>query len=184
MERLYTSFEVADWFLQQKITMVGTIQANRVGIPAELKTVNNRDMNSYALYWRKDGKCNISSYVVKTSKGKKNVMVVSTVEPILGITKDDKKKPGLYKLYDFTKGGTDIVDQKMGSYTTKAKSRKWTKVAFSYLLDPIRVNASTVYAMVNKKDPKKVISFDFGCELADALVRPFISTRSYIFGGR
>lgn len=178
MDRLYTSFEVADWLLQKKITMVGTIQANRVGIPAELKTVNNRGINSYELYWRDDGKCNISSYVVKTSKGKKNVMVVSTVEPVLGITKDDKKKPALYKLYDFTKGGTDIIDQKMGSYTTKAKSRKWTKVAFSYLLDTIRVNASTIYAMVNKTDPKKVNSFEFGCELADALVHPFISTRS------
>ena len=32
---------------------------------------------------------------------------------MLRVTKDDgKEKPALYKLYDFTKGGTDIVDQK------------------------------------------------------------------------
>ena len=31
-------------------------------------------------------------------------MVLSTVEPLLGITKDDKQKPAVYKLYDYTKG--------------------------------------------------------------------------------
>ena len=30
------------------------------------------------------------------------MLILSTVEPILGVTKDDDKK----KLYDFTKGGT------------------------------------------------------------------------------
>ena len=50
----------------------------------------------------------------KTAKGKKNVMVISTVEPLLGVTKDEKKKPAVIKLYDFTKGGTDIPDQKSG----------------------------------------------------------------------
>jgi len=38
---------------------------------------------------------------------------------------DGKKKLAIYKLYDFTKGGTDIVDQCIGFYTTiKAKSRR------------------------------------------------------------
>ena len=177
MDRLYTSFEVADWLLERKITMVGTIQSNRVGIPSAVKAVDERELNSYDLYWRNDGKCNLSSYVVKTSKGKKNVLLLSTVEPLLGVTKDDKQKPALYKLYDFTKGGTDIIDQKMGAYTTKSKSRKWTKVAFSYLLDTIRVNASTIYALANKH-PKEIKSFHFGTELADSLIMPFLTTRS------
>ena len=33
---------------------------------------------------------------------------------------------------DYTKGGTDIVDQKIISYSIKTKSRKWTTIAFSY----------------------------------------------------
>ena len=76
------------------------------------------------------------------------MLLLSTLDPILGVTKDDEKqKPVLYKLYDFTKGGTDIVDQKMGTYTVKSKSRKWIMVAFSYLLDTIRVNACTILAL-------------------------------------
>ena len=51
--------------------------------------------------------------------------MLSTLEPILGTTKNDNcHKLGLYKLYDFTKCGTDIADQRMGFYTTKTKSRK------------------------------------------------------------
>ena len=49
----------------------------------------------------------------------------------------DKKKPAIIKFYDFTKRGTYIIDQRMGYYTCKTKSRKWTVSAFSYLLDTI-----------------------------------------------
>ena len=56
------------------------------------------------------------------------------MSPLLGVTTDEnKRKPAILKLYDFTKGGTDVVDQKLGTYTVKSKSRKWTLVAFSYL---------------------------------------------------
>lgn len=100
------------------------------------------------------------------------------MQPILGCTKDDgKKKPQLYKLYDFTKGGTDIIDQRMGKYSVKPKSNKWTVAAFSYILDTSRVNASTIWALNNEKQPKKVNSFNFGWELALSLVMPMIKKR-------
>ena len=43
------------------------------------------------------------------------------------VTVNDKTKPFMYKVYDYAKGGIDIPDQRMGSYTTKAKTRKWTR---------------------------------------------------------
>ena len=51
--------------------------------------------------------------VVKTkSSGKKNVLVMSTFDPIPDITRDDgKAKPAIIKFYDHTKGGTGIMDQ-------------------------------------------------------------------------
>ena len=84
----------------------------------------------------------------------------------------------LYKLYDFTKGGTNIVDQKIGSYTVKAKSCKWTMVALSYLFDTIRVNACALFALNKGFDPKKVNSFNFGYQLAEKLVMPAIERQS------
>ena len=107
------------------------------------------------------------------------MLLLSTLDPILGVTKDgEKQKPALYKLYDFTKGGTDIVDQKMGTYTVKSKSKKWTMVAFSYLLDTIRVNACSILALNQKKEPKKENAFDFGYALAEQLAMPQIRRRS------
>lgn len=51
-----------------------------------------------------------SSYVVGTSKGMKNVLVLTTVEPLQGVTKDHGKK------------NPPVVDQMIGANTTKTKS--------------------------------------------------------------
>ena len=84
----------------------------------------------------------------------KNVLILSTLESILGTAKNDNcQKLGLYKLNDFTKSGTDIVDQCMGFHTTKTKSRKWTLVIFAYMLDTARANSLTIYALNQGKDP-------------------------------
>ena len=70
--------------------------------------------------------------------------MLSTIDPIQGVTKDDdKKKP------------VDIVDQKMSFYSCKTKSRKWTLVVFAYLLDTIPVNSATLYALNRNMDLKK-----------------------------
>ena len=90
--------------------MVETIQKNRVGIPASSKDVTNREINSTETYWEKNGKRIFTSCVTKKSKGKKNVIVLSTIGLLLGTTIDDDKcKPAIIKFYDFTKGGTDII---------------------------------------------------------------------------
>lgn len=66
-------------------------------------------MLSSEIFWEKeDGDLSLSSYTVKTSKGLRNVLMLSTMRPLLGVTRDDgNNKPALYKLYDFTKGGTE-----------------------------------------------------------------------------
>ena len=80
------------------------MQLNRKGIPDELKETKNRELLSSDIYWDKNNYLKISSYVVKTTKGKKNVILLTTAPPILGITKDDRKsKLGIYKVYDYYK---------------------------------------------------------------------------------
>ena len=104
--RLYTSVSLAQWLLSQNITCVGTLQSNRRGIPNEIKNVAERERFSYQCFWESsENKLVLHSYVVPTkSSGKRNVLLLSTVQPILGVTKDDgKKKPAIYKLYDLRK---------------------------------------------------------------------------------
>ena len=182
MDRLYTSFPVARWLLSRHITMVGTMQKNRSGLPKEITSIQDREDLSTKLFWADNGKINLSSYVVKTkSSGKKNVLLLSSMQPLFGITKDDgKKKPAHYKLYDFRKGGTDECDKRAETYSCKPKSRKWTIVAFSYVLDMARINASTILALNKGQSPRrsKLSSFDFCWNLLKSLVLPFIESRS------
>ena len=91
---------------------MGTIQSNRVGLPKEVVQAKNRENLSYEIFWDEanGGIMNLHSYVVITkSKGKKNVLLLSTVETILRTTKGYKANlPASIQLYNFTKGGTDI----------------------------------------------------------------------------
>ena len=87
--------------------------------------------------------------------------MLSTAPPILGIIKDDgKSNLGIYKVYHFTKGGTDIIDERMGFCNCKVKSRKWTITVFSYVIDMARLNSSAKFAIQKKYDPCKQDSFD------------------------
>jgi len=113
LDRLYTSIELFEWLQSLGITALGTIDSTRKGIPPEVKSVTEREELSYEVYWNKQNReMTLHSYVAKTkSKGKRNVLLLSTVSPIFGTTKDDGvKKPALYTLCDFTKGGTDVMD--------------------------------------------------------------------------
>ena len=48
----------------------------------------------------------LCSYAVKTkSKGMKSVLLLSAMRVLLGVTRG-KRKPAIFKAYDFTKGGT------------------------------------------------------------------------------
>ena len=63
----------------------------------------------------------------------------------------------------------------MGSYTTKYKTRKWTLVALSYVLDMARINSRAIYVINDAKED--VDSFEFGWELMKALVKSNMHTR-------
>ena len=154
-DRFYTSTEILNWLLEKNVTCVSTIKGNCRGI-RDLKCLVNRESPSTKLYWDKDNTTlTVTSYVVNTKfPGKRNVLALSTLNPIFGLTKDDgKSKPAIRKFYDFTKSGIDIVGQIMGKHTVKPKSSKWTIAAFSYLLDVACVNASALSRMNNQNKP-------------------------------
>ena len=89
-----------------------------------------------------------------------------------------KKNPQIYKVFDFTKGGADIIDQRAQYYTCKVKSNRWIIAAFSYILNNSRINASKILALNKKDDPRKVNLLDFWWELVQNLTTPFIENRS------
>ena len=95
------------------------------------------------------------------------------------MTKDDGKcKPAVIKFYDFTKGGTDVMDMKMAKYSCKALTHRWTMVHFYFLLDVIRYNTLSLFAVKHGKSLRAVDSFESCWDLVMNLVTPFISERS------
>ena len=74
------------------------------------------------------------------------------------------------KLYDYTKSGTVIIDQRMEFYSCKPKSPKWTITALSYVLDTCQVNATTVLAVNVDGSPRVQDSFLFGWMLVIELI--------------
>ena len=93
----------------------------------------------------------------------KNVLLVNTTEPAPYVTIDEKTKPCIYTIYDFTKGGIDIPDQRTVSLTCKQKTQKGTVVALAYIVDMARVNSQTIFDINTRQN--KVNSFDFGWDL-------------------
>ena len=64
-----------------------------------------RKENSWISCTEESGLVLLNSYVVKRkSSGMRNVLFVNTTESAHYIT-NDEKKPYIYKIYDFTKGG-------------------------------------------------------------------------------
>ena len=119
---MYTSVELSKWLLTRNIATVGTVQKCRHGIPHELFDIRRREKFSVTYHYKEKEKdmC-ITSYTVTTkSKGKNNAVTLSTMRPMDDCIKDDDKfKPQIFKFYDFTKGGMDIVNQMNDFFTTK-----------------------------------------------------------------
>ena len=144
MDRFFTSVPLARWLLSKNISCIGTIQHKRKGIK-EMGCLEGREYWSTKFYKNvQDNRIHATSYVANTKSGIRNVILLDTYgKPIYGITSDKAKKPAIGKQYDFTKGGTDIVHQKMEYISVKPKSLRWTISAFSYILDTARVNSQT-----------------------------------------
>ena len=89
VERYFTSMTIVEWLLNRGITCVGTLHTERQGIPAEVKD------KSTMYFYNDELKSVLMSYVVKKTKGWKNVLVISSMHDSVKITKDERKKPSV-----------------------------------------------------------------------------------------
>ena len=119
--------------MEKDIAAVGTLVSNRNGLPKEFLKAAGRKEFSYEIFWNTDdAKMILHNYVVKAkSAGLRNVPPLLTIEPMIAITPDDgKQNLQIYKVYNFTKGEADIIDQQAQLYTCKPKSSRWTVPVF------------------------------------------------------
>ena len=101
--------------MERKITTIGTVQAKRKEISNEIKQVCNRDIGFYKIFWNEPEKnINLNSFIVNSKPQESEIFQsYQQCTQFSKFQKIKKKKPALYKLCDYTKGGTDIADQKL-----------------------------------------------------------------------
>ena len=97
MDRYFTLVTIAQWTLEKKKSIVGTMRLDRKGIPKEIKSLENREKR-YVLYvFDSDEKILLLLYIDKKKCGKGNVVVVRTSHDEVRVTKDDRKEKDIHK---------------------------------------------------------------------------------------
>ena len=146
---LYTRTAAAKWLFEQNITTVGTAQKKRTRIWPEFFVTKNSKVFSKAHCFEKEKKDScLTSYTVQSkSKSRKKISCPSNIKtsPLF-----PKNKQQIYKVYDFTKDGTDILAQLYDYYNSRAKSLRWVMIALHYMLDTARINYKPVWGMEEK----------------------------------
>ena len=173
MDPYLTSVFLAEWALQKKFTIVGTMRHDRKGIPKEVKAIGNREEKSVLYVYHKEKNIMLASYIDKIKSGKKNIIVLSTMHDSVKVTNDQRNKPQIHSMYDHMKGGVDVVDLLSTSHSTRIKSKRWPINAFAFILDTCRTNAKTIF----QDNGKPLSNFEFTYAIGKGLVLPAIQQR-------
>ena len=181
VDKQHNSLELAEWLLARNLTAVGTVKADKYDIPLRLTTIHGREFESYEVYSKEDDpRLTLHSFAFNSNianpREMKILLILSSMTTIPAISKEDQI-PEIFQVFDFVKGSSDELNERLFDYTTNIKSRRWTNKTFSYVLDAARVNAQTVFALNMKRDPKRVNSFEFGWDLVMDLVLPQLRRR-------
>lgn len=135
----FTSIELVDKLLAQKLTYVGTVRKNKKEIP------------SYIIPDKKDAPCSskfvfTSSKTMVSSVTKQNryVLLLSSMHHDNKID-DISKKPDIVHFYNSTKSGVDSLDQKCSAYNTGRRTRRWPCAMWYAIMNIASVNSFTLF---------------------------------------
>ena len=175
MDRFYTSVELAEDLLKDKLTIVGTMNTSRRDVPATMKPSKTRAELSSSFLFTRD--LTMVSYVPKKNK---SVVLLSSMHHAKDISNEDHRKPEIILFYNSTKGGVDTVDQMVRYYSCRIKTSRWPLAFFMNCLDIAAVNALVIWFC---KDPswnarKSHRRRLFLHELGLQLIRPHVERRA------
>lgn len=138
----FTSFPLADYLLQNKTTMVGTVRKNKREIPPEFLISKGRDL--YSSYFGFSKNKSIVSYKAKSNK---IVLIASTMhnDKAIDMNTGEKLKPEMITFYNSTKSGVDTMDWMTENYSVARHSARWPLTVFYSLLNIGGLNSMIVY---------------------------------------
>nr|CAH7737709.1 unnamed protein product [Callosobruchus chinensis] len=171
VDRWFTSLALAEDLLKQKVTVIGTIKANKRELPPELVNVKQRPPQSSIFAYQPH--CSLVSYVPRKNK---NVLVLSTMHHDDKLDKDSGK-PDIIMDYNRTKFGVDVVDKMCASYDVSRNSRRWPLTVFFDILNIGGINMLNLFVANNNYETIK--RKDYLKSLAKDLTLPLMKKRMY-----
>lgn len=147
-DNFYTSFQLAEYLLANKTTLVGTLRKNKAEIPPELNSAGRRSPGDAKYAYQRD--MTLLSYVTKPTK---YVMLLSTLHTGTQQMVDDL--PEMIADYNRMKVGVDVLDQKIGYYTAKRGTNRWPLAVFDHTVDLAGHNAFILYSKQFPNDFKE-----------------------------
>lgn len=153
------------------------MRQNKPDIPQCFKPSKDRPVYS-SVHGFSDG-MTLVSYVPKKNKA---VVLLSTMHQTAETRNDEKRKPEIILYYNKTKGGVDMMDMCVRTYTTKRQTRRWPMVLWNNAMDVAAFNAYIVFNKINPKYFGQVSHTRrlFLVELAKELMLPYMQKRSTI----
>lgn len=170
----FTSVPLAEQLLEtHNLTLVGTIRKNKSEIPNEFKQMG---LEVYSTVFGYTPTQTLLSYCPKKNKV---VLLLSTMHNN-GIVDDtsEKKIPEIIKFYNKTKGGVDVVDKLISTYSVARVCNRWPLRLFFTFLDVGAVNAHIILDTVHPDNQmgRKI----FLKTLAFELCRPQLESRATV----
>lgn len=154
MDNWFTSVPLAKGLVKElyKLTLVGTLRANKREIPVEFQ--NERTRRTGTAMFCYDNELTLLSYKAKPQKV---VFLLSTCHEE-GTINEQTKKPTMVEFYNETKGGVDTLDQMCSIASCSRKTRRWPLCNFYGMLNIAFVNSYVIYVTNTIEAKKKPLS--------------------------
>ena len=117
VDRYFTSHGLVCNLLQQNLTLIGIIMANRREVSLQFKAAKGREVESTKALYDHSNKILLLSYVPKHNK---NVLMMSSSHSSNSIT-DCHKKSRVITDYNKHKGGVDTLDENCEEFSCLRK---------------------------------------------------------------
>ena len=145
-DRYFTSHDLAVQLSEKKLSLLGTIKANRKEIPSQLRNVRDRQVHSTKAFYDHQNKIVIASHVPKKFK---NVLMLSSSDSEVRESDREDKKPDIILRYKCTKGGVDVMDACLEEFTTRRKTCRWPLLINFNMID---VGWNNAFLLMKKMD--------------------------------
>ncbi|CAH1972612.1 unnamed protein product [Acanthoscelides obtectus] len=167
LDNYYTSVDLVHKLVKRRTDCVGTIRANRKGIPKDLQVKLSKGQ-SVARYNRK--------IMIQKWHDKKDVLMISTLhdktmEKVL-TKKGEIEKPTCVLEYNKKMGGVDLADNYLHYYgTARSRVKKYYMKMFWHFLSVTTLNSFHIY----KRNGGRLKRINFLLELGEQIVRKYSS---------